>query len=116
MSQYVLLLHDSSTASTEMSAGEMQAIIGRYKAWAGGIAARGHMRGGQKLQDGTGRVMRAAGGKVEVTDGPYAETKEIIGGFFIIEAENYEQAVALTRDCPHLDFGTVEVREVEPTP
>lgn len=115
MSQYVLLLHDSSTALPAMSAEEMQAIIQRYKAWAGGVAGKGHMRGGQKLQDGTGRVMRAPGGKVEVTDGPYVETKEIIGGFFIIEAENYDQAVALASDCPHLDFGTIEIREVEPT-
>jgi hypothetical protein len=50
-----------------------------------------------------------------VTDGPYAETKEIIGGYWIISAENYDEAVELTRDCPSLEFGArMEVREVEP--
>ena len=50
-----------------------------------------------------------------VTDGPYAESREVIGGLFIVEAASYEEVVELSKDCPHLDFGTVEIREVQPT-
>jgi hypothetical protein len=47
-------------------------------------------------------------------DGPYSETKEVLGGYFVVTAENYDAAVDLTRDCPHLDYcGTIEVREVD---
>jgi len=115
MPQYILLLHESSTASPNISPGEMEAIIRRYQAWSAGIAAKGHMRGGNKLQDGTGRHMSTAGGNLSVTDGPYAESKEVLGGYFLIEAANYDEAVRVASDCPHLDFGAIEVREIEPT-
>lgn len=115
MPQYMLLLHESSTASENISPGEMEAIIKRYTAWSASVAARGHLRGGNKLQDGTGRCLSNAGGKLSVTDGPYAESKEVLGGYFLIEAANYDEAVHVASDCPHLDFGAIEVREIEPT-
>lgn len=115
MPQYVLLLRESSTAAPNISPGEMEAIINRYKAWGASIAAKGHMRGGNKLQDGTGRRISAAAGNVSVTDGPFVESKEVIGGYYILEANSYEEAVSLASDCPHLDFGVIEVREIEPT-
>jgi hypothetical protein len=111
MPQYVLLLRDQPSQGSPPSPAEMQEIIGRYKAWSQKLAAQGHMRGGQKLRDGVGRVMNGA----SVLDGPYAETKEVMGGFFLLEASGFDEAVELTRDCPHLDYGSIEVREVEPT-
>jgi hypothetical protein len=115
MPQYMLLLHESATLSPNISAAEIQAIIQRYKAWSGALAAKGHMRGGNKLQDGTGRTLRGSNGSVSVSDGPYAESKELVGGYFLIEAATYDEAVSLAKDCPHLDFGIIEVREIEPT-
>jgi hypothetical protein len=50
-----------------------------------------------------------------VTDGPYAEGREVIGGLFIVDAKSYDEVVALCRDCPHLDFGAIEIREIQPT-
>ena len=52
---------------------------------------------------------------MKVTDGPYAEAREVIGGLFMIEAANYDEVVELSKDCPHLDFGSIEIREVQPT-
>jgi len=49
-------------------------------------------------------------------DGPYTETKEIVGGYFLIEADSYDHAIELSRDCPHFDFGSIEIRELQPTP
>lgn len=111
----MLLLHESSTLNPSISPGEMEAIIKRYKAWSAGLAARGRLRGGNKLQDGTGRVMRGSGGRLTVIDGPFAESKELVAGYFQIEAADYAEAVKLASDCPHLDFGSIEVREIEPT-
>jgi hypothetical protein len=59
--------------------------------------------------------MKGSAGSARVTDGPYAEAREVIGGLFIVEAQNYEEVVELSKDCPHLDFGTIEIREVQPT-
>ena len=60
-------------------------------------------------------TIRPRGGKPVVSDGPFVETKEKVGGLFIIEARDYPEAVRLASDCPHLEFGTIEIREIEPT-
>ena len=90
----------------------MQKAIEKYMAW----ARKPFNVGGQRLTEDTGRVMRAAPGQTpRVTDGPYSETKEVLGGFFLIEAANYDEAVALSMDHPHLEYGgTIEVRETWP--
>jgi len=68
-----------------------------------------------KLADEPGKVMRPGNkGKPRVTDGPYSETKEVLGGYYLIEAANYDQAIERTRDHPHLEHGTIELREVDP--
>lgn len=115
MKQYILFLHEPPAMNMDISPEQMQQIIARYIAWREEVAAKGHMVGGQKLRDGEGRLLRAANGKLSVTDGPFAEAKEVVGGFFHIQAESYEQAVEIASTCPHLDFGAIEVREVEPT-
>ena len=116
MREYVLLLHDAGSFPENMSAEEMQAVIRRYVDWRRRVEAGGRKVQGHKLRDGEGRVMRGAGSAGKITDGPYAEAREVIGGLFILEAADYEEAVALSRDCPHLDFGSIEIREIEPTP
>jgi hypothetical protein len=115
MPKFIMLLHDSGTFPPDLSPDQIQAIIQRYVAWREKIQANGRMVDGHKLTDGEGRVMRGAVGAATVTDGPYAEAREVIGGLFIVEAANYDEVVALCQDCPHLDLGTIEIREVEPT-
>jgi hypothetical protein len=114
MPEYVLLLREKNDVSDDMSPEEIQRAMQRYTRWHASVAERGHSPSGKKLRDGTGRVMEGAG-KPVVTDGPYTESHEIIAGFFAFTAESYEQAVELARDCPHLEFGTIEIREVEHT-
>jgi hypothetical protein len=117
MNQYLLLLHNDPKVfqSEDMSPQRLQEILGKYKAWRARLTEAGHIAGGNKLENGTGKVMRAdtAQSKVRITDGPYAESKEVIGGYFMVNAESYEDAVELSRDCPHLEFGAIEVRRVE---
>ena len=114
MESYILLLHETAM-TPDISPEEMQAIIGRYKAWGQKMREAGRMAGGNKLEDRTGRVVRGEGAGMRVTDGPYAETKDVVGGYFVILAESYEDAVEWSKDCPHLSFGTIEVRKIQVT-
>lgn len=114
MPTYLLLLHEDPSVFERVSPEEMQNIIQKYSSWKQRMLETGLLTGGEKLQDGTGRVMRRVGGQTSVTDGPYTESKEVIGGLFQIRVENYVQAVQAASDCPHLEYGTIEIREVEP--
>ena len=69
------------------------------------------MKGFHRLAEDSGKVLRNG----RVTDGPYSEAKEVLGGYFLIEAANYDQAVERTKDHPHLHYGgTIEVRAIHP--
>jgi hypothetical protein len=116
MNQYILMLHHEPKVfhSDDLGPQQLQEIYNKYRAWRDRLAAEGRVAGGNKLDDTTGRVMRANGdGKVHVTDGPFTEAKEVIGGFFVVKADSYEEAVRIASDCPHLAYGTVEVRLIQ---
>ena len=114
MPKFVLLLHDIGRFDN-LSPDQMQAVIQRYIAWRAKVQKDGRSVMGHKLHDGEGRVMRGSGTSMKVTDGPYAEAREVIGGLFVIEAATYDEVVDLAKDCPHLDFGAIEIRQVQPT-
>lgn len=114
MPKYVLLLHDAPNAYSSLSAEQMQQVIQKYVAWGDRLKSAGVLEGGQKLADEPGKVMRGRNGQVRVTDGPYSETKEVLGGYYIVSAGGYDKAVELAQDCPHFDYGgTIEVREID---
>jgi hypothetical protein len=113
MPRYMLLLHDCVMPPPDLSPEQIQAIIQRYVDWRKNVAASGRKIEGHKLRDGEGRLLRGKVGAPMITDGPYVEAKEVIGGLFMFEARDYNEAAKLASDCPHLDFGTIEIREVE---
>jgi hypothetical protein len=113
MLEYVLLLHSRDNVFDMLSPEEIQGVIQRYGNWRASLSEKGHPANGKKLRDRTGRVMKSGAGNPVITDGPYTEAREIIGGFFAFTADSFEQAVELAADCPHLEFGTIEIREVE---
>jgi len=94
---------------------EIQAIIQRYIDWRARVEAAGHAVMGHKLRDGEGRVLTAKNGRLSVTDGPYAEAREVVGGLFVVDAAGYDEIQALCADHPHLEFGSIEIREIQPT-
>lgn len=115
MPNYMLLLHDAGELPSDISPEDIQKIIQRYVAWRQKVEQGGRKVEGHKLVDGQGRVLRGQG-SATVTDGPYAEAREVIGGLFIVDARDYDEVVGLCADHPHLDFGAIEIREIEPTP
>ena len=114
MANFVLLLHQIPKMLEGLSPEEMQKMIAKYSAWREELVKNNRMRAGIKLSNDGGRHMRVQGEKVSVTDGPYSETQEVLGGLFMIEAANYDEAVAIARTGPHLFGGNwIEVRQVE---
>ena len=111
MESYLLLLH-GTRITPDMSPDEMQAMFARYRAWGQKLRDAGRILGSNKLEDGTGRLLRGQGPAMRITDGPYAETKDVVAGYYLIQAESYEDAVKCSKDCPHLEFGTIEVRRI----
>ena len=112
MAKYLLLLRDTGTYP-DLSPEAMQAVLQRYIDWTRGLATRGVLVDASKLHDSSGRIVRRGGSQPVVTDGPYVEGKEIIGGYYVVQAGSYEDTVTLASDCPHLDFGSIEIRELE---
>jgi hypothetical protein len=114
MAKYMLLLYDNRANWTDISPDEMQTAIQKYKAWGDKLKKLGIYVSSHKLADDAGKVLRGRS-QPRVTDGPYSETKEVLGGYFMIEAPSYDDAVGQSRDCPHLEYGgTIEVRQVDP--
>ena len=89
----------------------MQAEMALWQAWMGKLAEKNQLGDGQPLFP-SGKVLR--GTKKVVTDGPFVEGKDIVGGYMILKARDYAEAVELSKGCPQLnsDDGTVEVREI----
>ncbi len=114
MPNYLLLLHESTTAGPELGPDEIQTIIERYVAWSEDLRARSLLIRGEKLRDDPGRVLRREEDELVVRDGPYAETREIVGGIYLIQAGSLSEAEQICADCPHLALGgTIELREIE---
>ena len=113
MAEYLVLLHEDPAVTRKLSPTQMQALIQRYSAWVGGLRAQGLVTVGKKLKDEGGRHLRAERGGMVVSDGPYAEAKDVIGGLFIITADSYEHAQALLASGPHLEIGWIELREID---
>lgn len=110
MNDYLLLLHEPADSPLlQLSPEEMQNVVARYGMWAEKMASEGRLKGGHKLEDGTARHLT----RTVLTDGPFPETKEVVGGFFLITAADYEDAVKIASSCPHLDFGRIEIRRIE---
>jgi hypothetical protein len=109
MAKYMLLLYDNPGKWSALSPEEMQKAIEKYGAW----RTKPYTLDAQRLAEDVGKVVRANGGKARATDGPYSETKEVLGGYYTIEAANYDEAVKLALEHPHVEYGgTVEVRQV----
>ena len=95
---------------SQLSAQDQESQMGKWLAWVEKLTKAGKYVAGEPLLPG-GKTI--SGAKKVVTDGPFAESKEVIGGFFIVNAKNYDEAVAIAKECPDYELGgSVEIREV----
>jgi hypothetical protein len=116
--QVVMLIHEAAEdMACRTDPARAPAYWGAWKSYADALAASGLMRGGAGLElPGSARLVRGRAGKGQVLDGPYAETREQLGGFFILEVESMETARAWAEKCPAFANGTLELRPTLPPP
>ena len=116
MAQFILLYANGpAERPPDPTQEEMERAIAQYVAWAGRLRASSQMVGGARLTSvwkDPGRVCNGAGDKFLATDGPLAETKEVIGGYHVIEAADYDEAARLCADHPHLQRGRIFIRQL----
>ena len=110
MKEFMLLLRQPSYDYREASPEKMKALGKKWQDWAGGIAAQGKMVGNGNRLSMEGKVLKAGG---VITDGPFVETREILGSFIIVKADSLDEATTLAHGCPAIDEGgSVEIRPV----
>jgi hypothetical protein len=111
---YLFIFHNP-VSGPDPTPEEMQQIFGKWMAWVKSLKDKGIYVGGDRLND-AGKVVRKSK-EISVTDGPYAETKETIGGYVIVTAGSLAEAAEIAKGCPGLDYETlVEVRPIEGLP
>jgi hypothetical protein len=116
MAQYLLLLHQVPSYNTDLPREKMLEMTKRYMSWADGLRAKGKIAGGEKLAAGGVRLVKVKDGKPVVSDGPYAELKDVLGGYFVIEARDQAEAESIAKDCPHVAIAAtnwIEIRPIE---
>lgn len=111
--RYLCLIYDEEKRMGDMSKGEADAFTGEYFAFSDGIRKSGHYLGGEALQPvQTATTVRVRNGKVSATDGPFAETKEQLGGYYLIEARDLNDAIQVASKIPSARLGSIEVRPI----
>jgi hypothetical protein len=109
--RYLCLIYENEKTYETMSKEQSDSVFAEYGAFTQGIKESGHYIGGNALQPTpSATTLRVRNGKVSATDGPFAETKEQLGGYYLIEVDNLEQAIFWAEKMPGLQDGTVEIR------
>ena len=111
--KYLCLIYDEEKKAAAMSRSELEAIMGEYFAFTDAIRKSGNYIGGEALQPvQTATTVRVRNGKVSTTDGPFAETKEQLGGFYFINARDLNDAIQIASKIPSARTGSIEVRPI----
>ena len=111
--KYMLLIHDNEKGLQALSDGERRAMMGEYRTFTDEIRASGHYQTGSQLQPtSTATSVRVRDGKRLVTDGPFAETLEQLGGYYLVEAKDLNDAIQIASRIPSAKSGSIEVRPI----
>jgi hypothetical protein len=111
--KYMLLIYGNETRMQEASEADTSRTIAAYRAYTEAMMQAGAYVDGNRLRPtGSATTVRTANGKTEVLNGPYAETREQLGGFYVVEAPDLDGALAWAARCPGASYGAIEVRPV----
>jgi hypothetical protein len=111
--RYLCLIYEDEQQWTTMPAAESEAVMGEYFAFTDAVRASGQLVAGEALHPThTATTVRVRGGRLSTTDGPFAETKEQLGGFYLVEARDLNEAIQIASRIPAARSGAIEVRPV----
>jgi hypothetical protein len=114
---YLLLIYADESRRASASQADGQAMFEAYRDFSEGIAKSGVMRGGDALEPvSTATTVRVRDGKTVVTDGPFAETKEQLGGYYLIECDDLDAAIEIAARVPGAVNGSIEIRPIMALP
>jgi len=112
--KYLCLIYDEERTLAAMSKAEVGQFLGEYANFTKEIKAKGHWLAGNALKPvASATTVRVRGGKVATTDGPFAETKEQLGGFYLVEARDLNEAIQIAARIPSARIGSIEVRPIQ---
>jgi len=115
--KYLLLIYENEASFTRLSEAERGKIFQEYMDYTKGIRKSGNYVAGEALEPiSTATTVRVKNGKTVATDGPFAETREQLGGFYMVEAKDLDEAIKLAAGIPASRTGSIEVRPIMPTP
>ena len=111
--KYLCLIYENEQLWNDMPQPEADAVMGEYFAFTDGYRKSGHILGGEALQPTqTATTVRVRNGKISTTDGPFAETREQLGGYYLIEAKDLNEAIQIAAKIPGARTGSIEVRPI----
>jgi len=111
--QYMLLIYDNEKEMQAARPSDVDTMMSSYREFTDSIVKSGHMKAGDALQPTSAATcVRIRDGKTLTTDGPFAETKEQLGGYYLIEAKDLDEATKIAARIPGARTGTIEVRPV----
>lgn len=111
--KYLCLIYNNEEALGKVPQSEVDAVLETCERYDEELTRRGQLVASERLQPvATARTIRFAQGKASITDGPFAETKEQLGGFYLIEARDMDEALAIAKEIPPARFGSLEVRPI----
>jgi len=113
--QYLLMIYGNEAAMQSAGKAEVEQMLAAYGAYSEAMRTSGVIRGGERLRpSSTATTVRVADGKTKVLNGPYAETKEQLGGYFLIDVPDLDAALSWAARCPGASHGVIEVRPIWP--
>ena len=111
--RYLLLIYSTEAQASSATPADMEAVMTAYDAFTKEISGSGQMRGGEALQPtSTATTVRVRNSKTVTTDGPFAETKEQLGGFYLVDCKNLDEAIVWAAKIPGAKLGSIEVRPI----
>jgi hypothetical protein len=115
--KYLCLIYSDETQWPKLPEADVLTMMSEYRAFGDGIKASGHYIAGHRLEPTTtATTVRIRNGKLSTTDGPFAETKEQLGGFYMIEAKDLNEAIQIGSRIPGAKHGSIEVRPIAEVP
>ena len=110
---YLLMIYENEKVWTDMAESQRNSMFGEYMTFTNDIKSSGHFRAGDALQPiATATTVRVRDGKTQVTDGPFAETREQLGGYYLIEAKDLDEATKIAARIPSARWGSIEIRPI----
>ncbi|HEX3951595.1 MAG TPA: YciI family protein [Steroidobacteraceae bacterium] len=112
---YLLLIYNNEAETMALGEAALKKMMGEYTDFTKSIVQAGNLKAGDRLKPvSSASTVRVRNGKTAITDGPFAETREQLGGYYLVEAKNLDEATAIAARIPGAKYGSIEVRPVWP--